>query len=190
MKKLLLTFLIVMSMAPAFAYAQATPTQFCNNGICTYTPLEPLPGQPANGQALTFAQYVGNIFTISIVIGGMIAVVVLVFSGITYMVSEALPQKDWGKRKMRQALWALLILLGSYLILSTINPNLVNLGGFLTSPTNPLSPVPFIQQTNQGTAANNSATLPSGTQLQQQSQCTGNNYWSGTQCIPYNANGI
>jgi len=149
---------------PNPASTPTTPGQFCTNGVCTYTPLEPLPGQPVAGQGLTFAQYVSNIFTLSIVIGAMVAVAVLVFSGITYMVSEALPSKDWGKRKMKQALWALLILLGSYLILSTINPNLVTLWNPNSQPSNainPLNPQPFIQQS------------PSAAQLQQQTQCPG-----------------
>jgi hypothetical protein len=155
MKKLLFTFLLLISLAPAFVYAAGvpqTPTAFCTNGTCTYTPLEPLPGQPPAGQALTFAQYVSNIFTISIVIGSMIAVAVLVVAGITYMMSEALPSKDWGKRKIKQALWALLVLLGSYLILSTINPNLVqflpggSIGGNGTQQINPLQPCMYISQ--------------------------------------------
>lgn len=131
-----------------------TPAQFCTNGICTYTPLEPLPGQPPASGSLSFAHYVNNIFTLSIVIGAMLAVAALVFSGITYMISEAIPQKDWAKRKLRQALWALLILLGSYLILSTVNPNLVVFNfdsgiGTTTgggSITNPLEPCLFISQ--------------------------------------------
>ncbi len=188
---LLLTLLILMSLAPAFAYAAAipqTPTAFCTNGTCTYTPLEPLPGQPAAGQgALTFAQYISNIFTISIVIGSMIAVAVLVVSGITYMMSEALPSKDWGKRKIKQALWALLVLLGSYLILSTINPNLVQflpggtIGGNGTKPINPLQPCLYISQAGSapqtGCTAGAQAQYPSAAQLNQQTQCPGGT-WS------------
>jgi hypothetical protein len=165
------------------------PAQFCANGTCTYTPLEPLPGQPPASGSLTFAQYANNIFTLSIVIGAMLAVAVLVFSGITYMVSEAIPQKDWGKRKLKQALWSLLILLGSYLILSTINPNLVvfnfNSGiGTTTgsgSITNPLKPCLFISQsgaTSQtGCVESTGPQMPSAAQLQQQTQCP-SGFWN------------
>jgi hypothetical protein len=203
MKKIFLTFFILMSFAPALAYAQSAQPQipaFCTNGTCTYTPLEPLPGQLQNGGSLTFSQYLSNIFTISIVTGAMVAVAVLVFSGITYMMSEALPSKDWGKRKMKQALWALLILLGSYLILSTINPSLVvfsfggQVGGNGTPVINPLgtngAPNGFIKQTTNGTAASGTS-LPSGAQVNQQTQtCPPNTYTAsitnGTpSCQPY-----
>ncbi len=174
--------------------AQNASAPFCQNGICTYTPLEPLPGQPAAGagNALTFAQYVTNIFTLAIVIGAMVAVAVLVFSGITYMMSEALPSKEWGRRKMKQALWALLLLLGSYLILFTINPNLTifSAGGTTTTvgggisgstPINPLQSCLFISQVGSppqtGCSPSAGPQVQSAAQLQQQTQCPGG-YWN------------
>lgn len=145
MKKLFLIPLLFLLVAPLFAAAQTAPAPFCAGGAgtCTYIPLEPLPGQQKG--PLNFATYVGNAFKVFIVLGSMIAVGVLVFGGISYMVSEVVPHKDWARQKIQQAVWALLLLLSSYLILSTINPDLTIFRfDSKVGTINPLKDVPFI----------------------------------------------
>ncbi|MSR70613.1 hypothetical protein EXS62_01075 [Candidatus Kaiserbacteria bacterium] len=111
------------AVAPAPAGSGARPT-ICGGGICPYTPLEPLPGVNQTGN--NFAGFLNGLFKLLFTIGGMAAVVSLVYGGITYMVSEIVTDKGWAKRRMQASLWGLLLLVGAWLILNTINPQLIN----------------------------------------------------------------
>jgi hypothetical protein len=132
MKSLLITLYILLlggAFVPALALAQTNPlnTPFCQQGKCTYIPLEPLPGQKpiVSGQETSFSSYLGNALKVLIVVGGMISVATFVFYGITYMVSDVIDKKDLARKGMQSCLWALFILLASYLILITINPHIL-----------------------------------------------------------------
>lgn len=104
----------------------AAAQPFCNGVRCTYTPLERLPGQ-TNDTISTpqqFGDYVGSAFRLFIVLGGMLAVATFVFGGITYMVSDVLDKKDFARRQMQRSVYGILLLLGSYLLLVSINPEI------------------------------------------------------------------
>ncbi len=105
------------------------------SGNLTYTPLEPLPGleNAQSGQG-NFAELVGGIFRILINLGAFLAVVVLVLGGISYMFSEATVKKLVAKERIKAALWGLAILAASWLILNTINPQLISFREDLLSP--------------------------------------------------------
>ena len=66
-----------------------------------------------------------KVYVASIGIGAILAVIMIVFSGIQHMVSEAVDTKSDAKKRIQGAIYGLLLLLGSYLILKTINQNLV-----------------------------------------------------------------
>ncbi|MCX6819919.1 MAG: hypothetical protein NT019_01360 [Candidatus Adlerbacteria bacterium] len=100
----------------------------------TYVPLEPLPGQNTNGQT-NFCQLINLIFKLLIYLGGMVAVLFLVLGGITYMISEVVNKKDFARRRIQAAVWGLLLLLSSYIILNTINPQLVTACNILNPST-------------------------------------------------------
>lgn len=99
-----------------------------------YVPLEPLPGQktcpPGQYCEADLPRFLGTAFKVIIVLGGLIAVATIVFAGISYMVSDVVDRKGWARRKVQSAVFALVLLLSSYLILNTINPDLtvINLG--------------------------------------------------------------
>jgi hypothetical protein len=94
-------------------------------------------------QDLNFAAFLGLIFKILITVGALLAVGTLVYAGISYMLSEAFETKGEAKNRMKAALWGLIILLGAWLMLYTINPQLLNfnlssigtLGGSTNTPT-------------------------------------------------------
>lgn len=90
-----------------------------------YTPLEPL-STFNNGRYENFADYLATVYRLAITVGALIAVVMLVTGGVRYMLSESFTNKDAAKARIRNALWGLVILVGSFLILYTINPNLLN----------------------------------------------------------------
>ncbi len=90
----------------------------------SYTPLEPIPGQA--GAPVDFCSLLNLLFKVLIYLGGMLAVLFLVLGGITYMVSEVVDKRSVARDRIKAAVIGLLILLGAYLILFTVNPNLVN----------------------------------------------------------------
>lgn len=90
-----------------------------------YIPLEPLPGVDQTGQA-DFGDLIAGFFRILINLGAFAAVTVLVIGGITYMVSEKSFSKLMAKERIKAALWGLAILAGAWLILYTINPQLIS----------------------------------------------------------------
>ena len=94
----------------------------------TYCLLAPLPGL---GDSVDTTQGVGSYINvlIKITIGliSVLAVVMLVVGGIEYMVSNIAGEKASAKSRMTNAIFGLILMLSSYLILNTINPKLVNL---------------------------------------------------------------
>lgn len=127
----------------------------------TYVPLEPL----NNASATTYnslSAYLNLVFNILLSIGGMIAVVTLVLGGITYMVSEIVDKKSEARKRMQAAIIGLLLLLGCWLILHEINPNLtqfslLNLPG-QTAATAPAPAATVPSNINAGTSGTPSPT--------------------------------
>ncbi len=151
MKKVVFVFAIfLLSASLATAQTQAKPL--------TYVPLEPLPcpkdvPKCESGQ-VQFNQLLAAFFRIMITFGGMFAVVMLVIAGIGYMLSESPLKTSQAKERAQAALWGLLLLAGSWLILSAINPQLLTFKLFIpnapssNAPANPTNQQ--TQTTNQG----------------------------------------
>lgn len=142
----------------AFAMtAHAASGLNCAGGTCTYTPLEPLPTGDANAQnGQNFPAFVSGLFRVLITFGGLFAVVMLVVAGIGYMLSESALDIDKAKDRAKAALWGLLLLAGSWLILNTINPELLNFKLLLpksgtTQISNPVAPAANATPTCLGT---------------------------------------
>ncbi|MBP6855274.1 MAG: D-alanyl-D-alanine carboxypeptidase family protein [Candidatus Pacebacteria bacterium] len=100
----------------------------CTNGDDSYCLLAPIPGisevNPANTD---LGDYLNIIIKFAIGFAGALAVIMMVLGGIQYMSTDALSGKSEGRERITYALGGLLLALASYLILNTINPNLVNL---------------------------------------------------------------
>ena len=72
--------------------------------------------------------FVSGFYTFALMIGGVLAFGAIVWGGVLYAASAGNPGKQSdGKEWIKSALLGLLLLAGAYLILYTINPNLVNL---------------------------------------------------------------
>lgn len=95
-----------------------------NGNLPPYVPLEPLPGFDQSGTT-DFSTFINSLFKIIIAVGAIIAVGMLVFSGVVYMVSGAVGTKSAALKRIRATLWGLLLLIASWLLLYTINPRLV-----------------------------------------------------------------
>ena len=142
------TFLLIILFVSLAGVASAATT-----GQLTYTPLEPLPGTVNGwGETQQLPALLSALFKLLITLGSLFAVVMLVVAGIGYMVSEAAVDIEKAKQRAQAALWGLLLLAGSWLILYTINPELLNFkllvgnttsappGGSESKESNPLQP--------------------------------------------------
>ena len=131
--------------------------QYTNNGgsvnppaqvsTASYTLLEPLPcydslkvGAPGincdtNNLATStdIKSYVQYMFNLLIAISAVAAIFMIVLGGFIYMTSDSLNGKSDGKEKIQHAVEGLLMVLCSYLILRTINPQFVNIPNTLVA---------------------------------------------------------
>jgi len=72
--------------------------------------------------------FVSGFYNFALMIGGVLAFGAIVYGGVLYAASMGNPgRQSEGKEWVKSALLGLLLLAGAYLILYTINPNLVNL---------------------------------------------------------------
>jgi len=103
----------------------------CTEGPGEYCLLAPLPDGEGGLKLKTDASfelgdYIKLMLKVIIGIAGVLAVVMIVIGGIEYMSTDAFSGKEEGKSRITNALLGLVLLVGSFLILNTINPNLVN----------------------------------------------------------------
>lgn len=141
MKKTFLILSLPFFLLPAFAGAVVQVTVDCKvkgncdtSGITTgpqssdllYTPLEPIPGVTDNNtNNYNIVVVLGNAFKLLLGLGALFAAGTLVYGGISYMVSEVVDAKAQAKKRMQAAVYGLLLLIGAWIILNTINPQLV-----------------------------------------------------------------
>jgi len=94
-----------------------------------------VPGVATPTATTTFPEYVKYLVNFSITISGIIALGVLVWAGFLYLTSAGnLSQMEDAKRKIIGSLLGLTIIISSYLILYTINPQLVRWGPETVEP--------------------------------------------------------
>lgn len=123
---------LVTFVAPLHA-ADSTCASRDAKGSCNlgYTPLEPLPGI-TSGSDIDFSKpgslsiVASAVFRFLFTIGALFSVVMLTVSGIRYMLSEIVTEKSRALDRIRACIYALLLLACSWLILNTINPQLLN----------------------------------------------------------------
>jgi hypothetical protein len=106
--------------------------------------IEELPGQPnlERGDNL-LPTYLSWVFRLSLGIGAILAVFFIVLGGVRYTLTSISPsEKNAAKDMIWNAIYGLLIILAAFLVLRTINPDLVNFNLLLPSirggvPTEP-----------------------------------------------------
>ncbi len=114
-----------------------------------YTLLAPLPGlkpcldwnsDPAKKDpgcmGANIGEYLNIIFKLLIGICAALAVIMLIVYGIMYMGEESIFGKVEAKSKMISAIFGLIIALGAWALLNTLNPALTGAGGFAISSAN------------------------------------------------------
>lgn len=112
--------IMVALLAPAALFAQS-PTE--------YTPLTAIPylTAPEEGKATINPLYlIKNIYGVSIAIAAVLAVAMIIYAGLKYSTEEAFTGKSDAKETWQNAIIGLLLLLSAWVILRTINVDLVN----------------------------------------------------------------
>ncbi|MEK7175583.1 MAG: pilin [Patescibacteria group bacterium] len=103
----------------------------------------------ASGKEVSaLGKYLNQMLKIAIGLVALLALIMIIYGGLEYMLSGLATEKSEGKKKIWNAIFGLILALGSYAILYTINPNLLkvepNLGTNLkyTAPPPELTPDP------------------------------------------------
>jgi len=115
---------ILMKIAPVFIVTLIGSVIL---GVSTYAagyiPLEPsVSGNEVSGN---MGEYLNRIYKLGIAITGILAVLFIVIGGFQYMLSESVFDKGAGRDKITAALGGLILALASWMILNTINPDLI-----------------------------------------------------------------
>ena len=128
----LVSIFFVGLMGAHIAHAGCTVIDPANpNG--TYCLLAPIPGLTSSTDGSIdvtngFGDYINRIIRIFIGLLSVMAVIMIVFGGIQYMISDVAGEKSAGKDRIMNAIWGLVLALASYMLLNTINPDFVHLG--------------------------------------------------------------
>ncbi len=121
MKKFLILFFITYSVViiPYFSFG--------DNG--KYTPLAPIPGLSDNVAPIDtengLSIYVNQLYTWGVALASGLAVMMIIWGGVGYVTSAGGGGIEEAKGRINAAILGLLLALGSYLILKTINPELL-----------------------------------------------------------------
>ncbi len=99
------------------AYAQAPK----------FVSLTNIPGLTELSSTAPLPDLLRNLFLVTIGFAAILGVIMIAVGGAEYMLSDKMSSISKGRARMTNALWGLGIILGSYLILNTINPDLLKL---------------------------------------------------------------
>jgi hypothetical protein len=99
---------------------------FVHAEVSPYVPLVGLPGLPVTG-AKSIPEYINQVYLLVIGIGALAGVLRIAWAGVKYSLSDVVTEKSEAKHDITGVLMGLAILLVPFAVLSTINPDLVNL---------------------------------------------------------------
>lgn len=120
---------LMISITPAMSFAQTQTYQMLEPLPCiqTNTPNSvACPSGPTQNQAgVNFQTYVQYAINLLIALAAVAAVFMIVWGGLEYMTTTAVSGKADGLNRVRNAIYGLLLVLCSYLLLKTIDPRLV-----------------------------------------------------------------
>jgi hypothetical protein len=125
MKKIFLILIMGMVVMGSLFTIQVSAQTPTNSN--EYTVLAPLPGVGDKGGTTTLQDYVPAIFKLAIGLSAAFAVLMIVIGGFQYMSTDAIMKKENGKKRIQNAVFGLVLVIGAWLILYTINPNLLTL---------------------------------------------------------------
>lgn len=155
MKKTTAIILILLTGAviSAVAFEALAQTQ--------YIPLQPLPGM-SGGQGVRLPGYMSALYKFGVIFASVLAVLMIVIGGVLYITAAGnMGKVEEAKDYIWQAVIGLLIVLGSYMIINTVNPNLVSMSLNIPNvPAGSTGGASGTWDTNDANGAENTATIP------------------------------
>jgi len=135
LKVVIVLVLAITFFVPFVVLAQPSTS---TNQITNYQPLAELPGV-TDGKVSTsnIGPYLANLFNFLVGLAAILAVFIIALGGFLYISSDSFTGKSAGKEHITNAIWGLLIVLGAYIILWTINPNLLDFNFIASEKTLP-----------------------------------------------------
>lgn len=102
-----------------------------------YAVMVPLPGigDAGSGGVTNINTYIPAAFKLAIGVSAVMAFVMITFGGIMYATSDAITGKSQGKEYATNAIYGLLLVIGAYAILNTINPEILKINLNFPQPT-------------------------------------------------------
>ncbi|MFA6464047.1 MAG: hypothetical protein WCV55_03515 [Candidatus Paceibacterota bacterium] len=95
--------------------------------VANYVPLAEIktPSEVVIGTTGNLGDYFSQMYMLLVGVATALAVLMVIWGGVEYVTTDAIGGKEEGKQKIQNAILGLLLALGSYLILQTINPALL-----------------------------------------------------------------
>lgn len=120
-----LSFLtLTLFVLPIVTFAQEYATRY-----------EPLTGIPGINPNASTEDYINALFALSIGVAAALAVVRIIYSGVQYMLSDVITNKQSAKADIRNALIGLILILAAVTLLNEINPQLTRFDIFRNAPS-------------------------------------------------------
>lgn len=125
-----------------------------------FIPISPaVPGLTKNLDSKTsMTDYINGVYKTTIAIGALIGVIKIAMAGVKYSLSDVVTDKASAKKDIWGALLGLAILLMPYIVLTQINPGLVNLN--VLKVENNVKVAPATQNMPSGTPTGKTVTNP------------------------------
>jgi hypothetical protein len=174
-KKILLTSFGTLALCLAFtSFAVINPGDFRTNtalaqlsdppppdnatrnsdGTINYVPLADLPGvdpqnRNAQGEAggVDIGKYAAGLFNLAIGISAALSVIIITIGGFEYIGSSSFTSKSSAKERIKNALLGLVMTMAAWLILYTVNPNLIELDFTIVPPPTAVAPTQLVTPT-------------------------------------------
>ncbi len=122
----LLPLVVVLIIAVPLDVLAQQPT------VLQYQPLVGIPG--VSNAAQNFGDYINQLYFLSISIAALLAVIKIILAGVKWMLTDIVTSKADAKKDIWGALLGLLLIVSTFIILQTINPNLTRLRIFESQP--------------------------------------------------------
>lgn len=157
MKNLVLTCIkTALPLALVIGAVVFAPLVYGQQPTGEYQPLTGIPGVDPNN--LNLVGYVNALFLLSIALGGILAVIRITLAGFKYMMTDVVSTKGSAKDDIYSSLLGLGILLATFIVLYTINPQLTNLN--ILSGADPIQQSTPVRSTATGGTGANATTCP------------------------------
>lgn len=131
-----LILLVVISLVFPFVTTTAQETPTNASADQDYVVLAPLPGTTKNDCVgddctTTLEKYLPGAFNLMVGVAAALAFIMITWGGVMYATSDALSSKTEGKGYVENAVWGLLLVIGAWVILNTINPQILKFDSIL-----------------------------------------------------------